>query len=618
MKKPRAVILALAVVLVALMAWPAVAQAETTDLVSVSSTGTQGNDDSTMPSISADGSTVAFVSRATDLAAGDAPAYSDIFVRDLLTGATQLVSVGWDGSPANGDSDSPSINGDGTIVAFTSTATNLVQVPEGFQWFESPYDLPSTPYANVFVRYLAGEFKGTTELVSVSTDGSGGANNRTEMPAISANGSYVAFDSPADNLVAVDTNGTVNDVFVRDLKAKTTELVSVDSNKVQADDDGSGEPSINADGSIVAFTSYAELSPADTDDGLSDVYVRDRNAGVTELVSVDGSGIVSQSNNMWSSINADGSVVAFMSDAYVPPPATNGTTAVSGTDAVAGSPSTEGPDVFVRDRSKGVTELVSVSGGGVGSDNVNVAPSINADGSIVAFMSAPLASFVLSTAAPVAGATTVVSPFLRDGWDIFVRDRKTGVTKLLSVGWDGSPSNGDSYEPSISGDGSRVAFSSEATNLVPWDVNGFEDVFVATYTRTWGFPIRYEQTDPRIVYTGNWETGENKSHSGGSNYYSNDPEATITITFKGTRLDWIAAMGPLMGKALVSIDGGEPVLVDLFSETDLFQQLVWSTGELEYGVHTITITFPEGSDYQEGKGINVDAFDVWGKLLKTE
>ena len=73
-----------------------------------------------------------------------------------------------------------------------------------------------------------------------------------------------------------------------------------------------------------------------------------------------------------------------------------------------------------------------------------------------------------------------------------------------------------------------------------------------------------------------------------------------------------------MGKALVSIDGGEPVLVDLFSDTELFQQLVWSTGELEYGVHTITITFPEGADYQEGKGINIDALDVWGVLLKTE
>ena len=130
-----------------------------------------------------------------------------------------------------------------------------------------------------------------------------------------------------------------------------------------------------------------------------------------------------------------------------------------------------------------------------------------------------------------------------------------------------------------------------------------------------GYPNRYEQDHELILYSGNWEMDENKAHSGGSNSFSNDPNATITITFKGTRLDWIAALGPLMGKALISIDGGEPVLVDLFSDIELFQQLVWSTGDLEYGVHVITITFP--TDGGEVKPINMDALDVWGVLLET-
>jgi hypothetical protein len=136
-----------------------------------------------------------------------------------------------------------------------------------------------------------------------------------------------------------------------------------------------------------------------------------------------------------------------------------------------------------------------------------------------------------------------------------------------------------------------------------------------TPAATAGSSKRYEQTDPFLVYYGKWETGSNNSYSAGFNSLSGDQEATITITFKGTRLDWIAALGPLMGKALVSIDGGEPVLVDLFSATELFQQLAWSTGDLAYGVHVITITFPANGG--EVKLINIDALDVWGTIIET-
>jgi hypothetical protein len=129
---------------------------------------------------------------------------------------------------------------------------------------------------------------------------------------------------------------------------------------------------------------------------------------------------------------------------------------------------------------------------------------------------------------------------------------------------------------------------------------------------------RYEEDNGLILYSGDWGKGENDSLSKKAGTSSDDQKATITITFKGTKLDWIATLGPNMGKALVSIDGGEAVLVDLYSATELYQQLVWSTGDLEYGVHTITITFPEGADYQEGKGINLDALDVTGVLLETE
>jgi Tol biopolymer transport system component len=618
MKKPRAVILTIAIALVALLAWPALAQAEGTELVSVSSDETQSDNASAEPSLSADGSCVAFSSTATNLWAGDERGewydsdnppdgvvdtfqpYMQVYVRDLEAGTTQLVSVNGDGSEA-GDHSSymPSVNADGSMVAFASYSTNLID------------GVGSGVYTNIFVRDLV---NGITQLVS-ETHGGGPVDGECMYPSISADGSAVAFISWATNLLEGDTNGC-SDVFVRYLTgplAGTTVLASVawGGGPSEGLDTGYGvlgsyDPSIDADGSVVAFASYATnlLAEEDTDES-SDVFVRDLVAGTTQPVSVVGGGVGADSWSASPSINADGSVVAFVSGANEP--LSLGVFALGEpVDPVAG------PDVFVRDLVAGTTELVSVPSGGVGADNVNQDPSINADGSIVAFWSVYETHDV---AGALAFAGTVVPVELPN---VFVRDRDRGTTTLLSVGWDGSASNGASFGPSVSADGSLVAFASDATNLVFGDANDTWDVFLARYAPPKsGYPNRYEETDPLILYSGNWQTGQNKAHSGGSNYSTDDKTATITITFKGTRLDWIAALGPLMGKALVSIDGGEPVLVDLFSDTELFQQLVWSTGELEYGVHTITITFPEGADYQEGKGINIDALDVWGVLLET-
>jgi Tol biopolymer transport system component len=584
-KKPRAVILAITIALAALLAWPAVAQADTTDLVSVSSGGTQGDDDSWDPSISADGSIVAFTSEATNFAPVDANGEDpDVFVRDLGTGSTALVSVASDGTQGDGGSSEPSISADGSIVAFMSYAGNLVPEELGGFWNDGEYQY----YSNIYVRYL---LAGVTVLVS-ETWNDDPIDGNCLSPSISADGSSVAFASKATNLVQGDQNGFW-DIFVRYLTgelAGTTELVSVSSDEEQADGD-SFSASINADGSIVAFDSYADNLVDGDDNHCSDVFVRYLETGTTGLVSVSSEGIEGDSYSADPSISADGSIVAFTSLA---------------TNLVEGN-ATLWADVFVHDLQSGTTELVSVSSEGAEGDGPSMEASINADGSIVAFQSY---------------AANLVHGDTNDCGDVFVHNLLTGTSKLVSVGWDGSPGNDDSEEPSINATGSIVAFYSDATNLVQGDANDYVDVFVTAPSPTApspksaaGYPNRYEQDHELILYSGNWETGQNKAHSGGSNLYSNDPKATITITFKGTRLDWIAAMGPLMGKALVSIDGGEPVLVDLFSQTELFQQLVWSTGDLEYGVHVIKITFPTNGG--EIKPINIDALDVWGVLLDT-
>src|SRR5439155_853313 len=135
------------------------------------------------------------------------------------------------------------------------------------------------------VWVVAGPVTGqVTERVSDDTLGVQG-NTDSFGPSISADGRYVAFDSVASNLVNGDTNGC-KDVFVRDRQSGTTERVSVDSLGVQGNYH-SQSPSISADGRYVAFTSIASNLVSGDTNGLYDVFMRDRQNGTTERLSVD-------------------------------------------------------------------------------------------------------------------------------------------------------------------------------------------------------------------------------------------------------------------------------------------------------------------------------------------
>jgi hypothetical protein len=125
------------------------------------------------------------------------------------------------------------------------------------------------------------------------------------------------------------------------------------------------------------------------------------------------------------------------------------------------------------------------------------------------------------------------------------------------------------------------------------------------------FTSRYEQDDPRFLNTGAWYVGTSASASGGD-YKLGGPGSSITVNFIGTRLDWIATLGPVMGKAMVSVDGKTPTQVDLESGGDVFQSLVWSTGLLTSGKHVVEISWDE-VDWAD-KFISVDAFDVVGTV----
>jgi len=225
------------------------------------------------PSISGNGRLVAFESTDPGLlggcgaGCGDTNGASDIFVRDSQAGTTRRISVDSFGNQSNGASYWPVISADGRFVAFRSVADNLVA------------NNTSDSSGDVFVHDLQ---TGETELVSVRSTGASG-NGWSGHPAISTDGRFVAFTSDASNLVLSDTNGW-EDVFVRDRQTQTTERVSVATN---GEEGGSisDVPAISGTGRFVAFQSTASnLINGDTN-GVVDIFLHDRESGVTVRIS---------------------------------------------------------------------------------------------------------------------------------------------------------------------------------------------------------------------------------------------------------------------------------------------------------------------------------------------
>jgi len=315
----------------------------TTTRVSVDSAGNQGNNISRRPSISADGRFVTFDSYATNLVPGDTNASLDIFVRDLSTNTTTLVSASSSGDRGNNDSGLPSISANGRFVAFRSIATNLV-----------PGD--TNDRRDIFVRDL---LTNTTTLVSASSNGDR-ANASSTLCYISADGRFVAFSSNADNLVPGDTNNN-EDIFVRDTFANTTTRVSVSSTGNQGNQD-SDDPSISADGRFVTFSSLAtNLVPGDTNN-KEDIFVRDLSTNTTTRVSVDSAGNQVNSDSDYPFISANGQKVAFSSfAANLVPGDTN-----------------NGPDLFIADIGStpgGINNSPNAINGTPGNDNLTGTPS---------------------------------------------------------------------------------------------------------------------------------------------------------------------------------------------------------------------------------------------------
>lgn len=380
------------------------------------------------PAVSASGRYIAFASSADSLVADDTNGSTDVFVRDRGTGRTERVSVGASATQAQRTrlgSSQPAISGDGRYVAFVSEASNLVADDTNGD-------------ADVFVR---DRVAGTTARVSVASDGAQ-ARRRSGLPAISADGRVIAFVSAARNLIAGDTNQSF-DVFVRDLAAGTTERVSVSSSGAQVRGaprlEAEHRPSLSASGSIVAFAFPSPgLVPQDRN-GADDIFVRDRSAGTTSLVSVDSAGGQGSSGSRRPSVSADGRFVAFDSGAPFDAADANGAR-----------------DVYVRDREGATTRWASsgTDSGGSGT------PSLSGDGRYVLFRSRSQLEAADS-----------------DGFaDIYRYDLSTATISLASIDtWYGKAGTGAASQPSSSASGLVVAFTSSG-GLIPDDLSPGPDV----------------------------------------------------------------------------------------------------------------------------------------------
>ncbi len=400
----------------------------------------------------------------------------------------EAVSVANPGTslPAGGSGDSGGVvlSADGRWAAFSSTAANLVT---------------NRHQGQVLDLYLRDRQSGVTTLISGSLDGATGGDGDSAGLSFSPEGRFLLFESQARNLVTNETTGA-GDIYLRDLTQGVTTLISVNP-LGQGGNGPSTAARMTPDTRFVVFQSQAsDLAVGDTN-GLTDVFVRDRARGTTALVSVNWQGtaaatppssLVTLDTSVAPVISADGRYVAFQSWA---------TNLVLGDVASTNFWPTPMWEVYVRDLVAGTNQLVSLEPTGAPATNGAVNPLLSADGRYVVYENGVLSAWpgtfqplqaiyrrdlwsgaTLLVSPPPAGMTNNTSPPVMstngaviayaNNNEVWVWQEAGQTTSLLSTNVEGQPAAGDSDTPVIADDGSRVAFLSNAPDLIPGVTNG--------------------------------------------------------------------------------------------------------------------------------------------------
>lgn len=347
----------------------------TVERVSISSDSDEANAGSGSASISGSGRFVVFESAASNLVLGDGNGVTDVFVHDRKFGLTSRVSVDSFGAEANAFSSAASISGDGKLVVFQSNATNLASGD-------------TNGVKDVFIRHL---IAGTTRRVSVSSRGDQG-NGESSAASVSWDGRHVVFVSASTNLIQLDTNG-FNDVFVRDLHLGTTRRVSHAIGGFIEGDGDSFAGHISANGRFVYFGSSATNLIVGDVNGVNDVFLYDRNSFGVTRISVSSQGQPADENCTLGGISRDGRYAVFRSL----------------TDQLVPGDSNGFADAFLFDRKKGRVQRVSLASNGSQANAAVFAPTISANGKLIAFDSA---------------ASNLTGGDVNGMFDVFTRRRK--------------------------------------------------------------------------------------------------------------------------------------------------------------------------------------------------
>lgn len=386
--------------------------------------------------MSSDGRYILFHSTALGLVPGVTDGLNHAYVRDRVTGQTELISQSTEGAVANAEPVLPVISANGRFVAFLSTATNLVAGD-------------TNGFNDVFLRDRQ---NGTTIQVNLTHTGAQpNAGAAVQNVFVTNDGRYVAFASTATNLVPIDVN-LQQDIFIRDTVAQTTFMGELDSYGGQGNG-GTGRPVLTPDGRYLAFVSTSNNLVNGDSNALLDLFWRDLQEGITKRVNINSNG--SQANailtNLVSSMSDDGRYIVF---------STTATNLVSGdTNGVE--------DVFMHDVQTGTTVRISVNDQGVQGNGISTRAFISPNGRYVSFSSA---------------ATNLVSGDTNGQIDVFVKDTQTGGVFLASVGENSIQQNyPDSAHlfSNVSNTGDFVVFNSSASNIGGADGNGAGyDVFI--------------------------------------------------------------------------------------------------------------------------------------------
>jgi Tol biopolymer transport system component len=361
------------------------------------------------PAVSADGRYVAYDLPAAGLVAGDRNHARDVFVRDVATGRTELVSIARGGGVGDATSRAAAISADGATVAFESSATNLVAGDDDGRRDVFVRDLRTattrlvapgrSPALSGDGRFVAFERAGDVVVADLRTAAIRRVARAAYRPALSADGRYVAYESRSATLARGDANHDW-DVFRTELATGRTVLLSAGP-EGRSRRGTSLAAVLSADGSVAAFQSDAPLVRGDRS-GLRDVFVRDVAARRTVLVSANGCGRPANGYNRYPSISADGRRVAFDSHA---------------TDLVRGAPRGRG-QVYLRDLATRRTRLLSATPAGRASSRTSFSPALAARAAIVAFP-----SFAYDLGPKDANRRV----------DIYLRGVATGRTQRLSL-----------------------------------------------------------------------------------------------------------------------------------------------------------------------------------------